>query len=70
MPRDVDRRPSEGVVLDFKVEDACEWVDAVAAFANTAGGIVLLGVKGNKKQNNAPIAVPGMELTAGDIKAR
>jgi hypothetical protein len=66
----IELRPTEGVLLDFKVSDSGDWVDSVTAFANTGGGILLLGVDGDKTTNNAPIAVPGIVVAGGDIKAR
>lgn len=70
MSSPVELRPTEGVLLDFKVSDGGDWVDSVAAFANTAGGILFLGVDSDKTRNNAPIAVPGIVVAGGDIKAR
>ena len=66
----IERRPTEGILLDFKSSDSGEWVDSVVAFANTAGGILLLGVESDKIQNNSPVAIPGLEFAGGDIKAR
>ena len=54
MSSPVELRPTEGVLLDFKVSDSGDWVDSVTAFANTAGGILLLGVDGDKTKNNGP----------------
>jgi hypothetical protein len=66
----VEARPTEGVVLDYKVADSADWVETIAAFANSAGGLLFLGVQSDRKQNNAPVAVPGIEFFGGDIKAR
>jgi len=63
-------RPTEGTRLDYKVDDSGDWVDAVAAFANTSGGLLFLGVQSDQRQNNAPVALPGIEFAGGDIKAR
>jgi hypothetical protein len=70
MSSPVAARPTEGALLDYKVDDSGDWVDAVAAFANTAGGLLFFGVQSDKRQNNAPIAVPGLVFSGGDIKAR
>lgn len=66
----VETRPSEGTLLDYKVDDSGDWVEAVAAFANTSGGLLFLGVRSDKQQNNAPIAILGIVFSGGDIKAR
>ena len=70
MSSPVEGRPTEGTLLDYKVDDSGDWVDAVAAFANTSGGILFFGVQGDRKQNNAPVAMPGILFSGGDIKAR
>ena len=66
----VEARPTEGTLLDYKVDDSSDCVEAVAAFANTSGGLLFLGVRSDKQQNNAPIAILGIVFSGGDIKAR
>jgi hypothetical protein len=70
MSSPIEARPTEGTILDYKVADSADWVETIAAFANTAGGLLFLGVESDKKQNNAPVAVPGIEFFGGDIKVR
>jgi predicted HTH transcriptional regulator len=65
-----DSRPSEGTVLDYKTNDSGDWVEDVAAFANTAGGLLFLGVQSDKKKNNVPVAVVGIAIANGDLKTR
>lgn len=65
----IETRPDEGTLLDYKSDESGDWVEAIAAFANTAGGLVFLGVQSDRNKNNAPVATPGI-LFSGDIKAR
>jgi len=66
----VDSRPTEGTVLDYKSNDSGDWVEDVAAFANTAGGLLFLGVQSDKQKNNVPVAVVGIAVGNGDLKTR
>jgi len=66
----IDTRPTEGTVLDYKSNDSGDWVEDVAAFANTAGGLLFLGVQSNKQKNNAPVAAAGIAVGNGDLKTR
>ena len=66
----VESRPSEGTVLDYKSSDSGEWIEDVAAFANTAGGLLFLGVKSDKQKNNAPVQIVGIPIGNGDLKTR
>jgi hypothetical protein len=66
----VESRPVEGTVLDYKVLDSGDWQENVAAFANTSGGLLFLGVKSDKQKNNAPVEIPGIAVGNGDLKTR
>jgi Putative DNA-binding domain len=66
----VETRPSEGTLLEYKSADSGDWVEVVASFANTAGGLIFLGVESDRNKNNVPIAAPGISFFGGDIKAR
>lgn len=70
MKSPLEVRPTEGGLIDYKVDDSGDWVDVIAAFANTSGGLVFLGVQSDKNQNNAPAAIVGIAFSGGDIKAR
>jgi predicted HTH transcriptional regulator len=65
-----EQRPTEGVRIDYKLKEPSDFPETVAAFANTYGGLLLIGVESNKKKNNAPIALPGEVFVGGDVKAR
>lgn len=66
----VESRPAEGTVLDYKISDGGDWPETVAAFANTSGGLLLLGVKSDKQKNNAPVEISGIAVGNGDLKTR
>ncbi len=66
----VNSRPTEGTVLDYKSNDSGDWVEDIVAFANTAGGLLFLGVQSDKQNNNAPVAVVGIAVGNGDLKTR
>lgn len=66
----VDSRPTEGTVLDYKSNDGGDWVEDIAAFANTAGGLLFLGVQSDKQKRNAPVAIVGIPVGNGDLKTR
>jgi len=56
----------EGVLLDYKAD----WIDnkklakAVASFANTHGGHLVIGVAADKDRN-VPVSIPGLEMVDG-----
>lgn len=59
------QRIPEGPRLDYKAEIPKELQKVVAAFANTLGGIILLGIEGDKTTNQ-PIWPPrGMQKIVG-----
>lgn len=64
-------RPQESPVLDFKEDFPPDLADDVCAFANSYGGVILLGVKGKKGH---PLAIPesivGIPGKAGEISQR
>lgn len=64
------QRPMEGVKLDYKLKEPAELCDTVAAFANTAGGLIFIGVESKKVKHNIPISIPGENFAGGDVKAR
>lgn len=65
--RPENERPKEGVRLDFKKEIPDKIGDTVTAFANTYGGLIILGVKSDKKKQNIPVEITGISGTE-DIK--
>ena len=56
---------AEGTRLDYKVQLPGELEKVVAAFANTLGGIIILGVEADKKTNKPVWPPQGMPHTAG-----
>jgi hypothetical protein len=50
--------------LDYKEDFPTDLAKTVIAFANTVGGIILIGVKANKNTNQ-PEEIPGIPLSAG-----
>jgi hypothetical protein len=61
-----DQQISEGLRVDYK-EDIPQnegLAKTICAFANTAGGIILIGVKAEKKRN-IPVNIPGIQITKG-----
>ena len=62
-------RPTEGIKIDYKVKVPDDLCDTVAAFANTAGGLIFLGVESQKKKNNIPTKIVGVTFAAGDARA-
>lgn len=65
--RPENERPKEGVRLDFKKEIPDKIGDTVTAFANTYGGLIILGVKSDKSKQNIPVEITGIQGTK-DIK--
>lgn len=66
------QRPAEGTRLDFKRELIGNLGFYVAALANTAGGLIFVGVESQKNtllRQNVPTAVPGADL-GSDARAR
>jgi hypothetical protein len=66
---DPKARPAEGVRFDFKRDLPQDLGDTVAAFSNTYGGLILLGVDSFPGQKNVPGSLPGASL-GNDPKAR
>jgi hypothetical protein len=60
----VDIRLREDLRLDYKEDFPRDLAKTVIAFANTAGGIILIGVKANKNTNQ-PENIVGIPLSAG-----
>jgi len=60
----VDIRLREDQRLDYKEDFPTDLAKIVIAFANTDGGIILIGVKANKNTNH-PEAIPGIPLNPG-----
>jgi hypothetical protein len=65
-----EQRPAEGIKLDYKVKEGADLADTVAAFANTHGGLLFVGVESKKQKHNVPTAIPGASFTGGDVRAR
>lgn len=61
-------RPREGFLLDFKTEMGDKFVRAIAALANTFGGLVILGVA-DDDHDGRPDSLPGVAST-GELKTR
>jgi hypothetical protein len=60
----VDIRLREDLRLDYKEDFPTDLAKTVIAFANTVGGIILIGVKANRNTNQ-PEQIPGIVLSAG-----
>jgi len=61
-----DQQISEGLRVDYK-EDFPKnerLARTICAFSNTAGGIILIGVKADKK-SNVPVDIPGIDIIEG-----
>src|SRR4051794_28072977 len=58
------RRP-EGIRLDYKADVPKDLAKIVAAFANTLGGAVLLGVQADQTKNEPVLPVKGMPEARG-----
>jgi hypothetical protein len=59
--RPENERPQEGVRLDYKVQIPEGLGDDVTAFANTYGGIIILGVEADKIKQNIAVRIPGIQ---------
>jgi hypothetical protein len=59
-----DSKIREGLRVDYKKDFPQELEKTISAFANTNGGIILVGVDADKA-TNTPIAIPGVDLTVG-----
>src|SRR5579859_955596 len=64
------QRPTEGIKLDYKLKEPADLGDTVAAFANTSGGLIFIGVQSSKLKHNVPISIPGETFAGGDVRAR
>lgn len=62
----LDQRPQEGYRLDFKQELNNRALQAVAAFANTFGGILVLGVSDQDSHPDKLVGIP----CPGELKTR
>ena len=58
-------RSPEGPRLDYKAEIPKELQKVVAAFANTLGGIILLGIEANRATNRPVWPPKGMQKVTG-----
>ncbi|PYV29359.1 MAG: hypothetical protein DMG22_23210 [Acidobacteria bacterium] len=63
---DLDQRPREGYVLDFKQEWGDKALQTVAAFATTFGGLLLIGVSENDGRPDKCVGVQ----EKGELKTR
>jgi hypothetical protein len=61
-----DQQISEGVRVEYKraFPENVDLAKTICAFANTAGGIILIGVEADKKKNT-PTSIPGIQITEG-----
>ena len=66
----IGQRPPEGLRIDYKLMEPTDLSDTVAAFANTFGGLLFIGVESHRTKYNFPISLPGETFVGGDIKAR
>lgn len=66
----LEQRPPEGLRIDYKIKEPRELSETVAAFANTFGGLLFIGVESRRTEYNFPISLPGEAFVGGDIKAR
>jgi hypothetical protein len=66
----LEQRPPEGLRIDYKIKEPRELSETVAAFANTFGGLLFIGVESRRTEYNFPISLPGEAFGGGDIKAR
>jgi hypothetical protein len=55
----------EGLRVDYKQDIPSNLAKTVAAFANTRGGLILLGVEGDKSNNEPKWPCPGMPRSNG-----
>ncbi len=55
-----DKRPKENDFLDFNIQIPPDLGDVVTAFSNTYGGLIILGVKASKEEQNIPVEIPGV----------
>jgi hypothetical protein len=62
-----EQRPREGLRIDFKSPSFGNLPKFMTAFANTSGGIIVLGVDENQ---GIPKHIPGIPLGKTDIKTR
>ncbi len=61
-------RPKENVRIDYKESVPDDLGDTITAFANTYGGLIILGVKSDKAKQNIPVNIPGIKGNP-DIKS-
>lgn len=59
-----DMNLREGLRIDYKSDFPSDLAKIVIAFANTAGGIILIGIRANR-QTNRPEEIVGVELRSG-----
>jgi hypothetical protein len=61
-----DQQISEGLRIEYKrsFPENVDLAKTICAFANTAGGIILIGVEADKKKNT-PTNIPGIQITEG-----
>jgi hypothetical protein len=62
----LDGRPREGYLLDFKEDLSDRFLHTVAAFANTFGGMLIVGVSEDDGRPNSVVGV----ATSGELKTR
>jgi len=57
-----DKRLPESSRIDYKQDLPGDLGDDVAALANTYGGLIFLGIKSDRNQNNIPVQWDGVQL--------
>ncbi len=66
----IEMRPPEGLRIDYKLKEPDDFPETVAAFANSYGGLMFIGVESKRQKHNLPISLPGVAFIGGDVRAR
>ena len=60
-----EQQTAEGLQLDYKEQIPNDLAKTVAAFANTRGGLLLLGIAADKTTNKPKVPIQGMDGAVG-----